>query len=274
MEERILRCPNCGANATNHDNCEYCGSLLVRFAEKGIDLTKTTYLNDDATLLGLTNALKYNLQLQDNANETVVTDIVGLSPAKIKKEFLASILRSGNALFLDGQTMLSNNKKGLCIVFSFHHAISGSRYNDMEAKRLNKFKSLDCFSLFTEHISFYNEGQWKANEYYIDFGEDAEGASRMISKVLCEVYELSLNSSIDCYTNIGNDTIEKCRMEIEKSIKAEVEAKSNEEWWKQFKEQKKYSREKTSQKEATRNAYIVAIFSIIIAILFFLLFDW
>ncbi len=37
MENQVqtIVCPNCGANATNHHNCEYCGSLLVRFASTG-----------------------------------------------------------------------------------------------------------------------------------------------------------------------------------------------------------------------------------------------
>ena len=39
MEANVIKCPNCGASSTNHTNCEYCGSLLVRFVDKGIDLS-------------------------------------------------------------------------------------------------------------------------------------------------------------------------------------------------------------------------------------------
>lgn len=37
-EIKTIVCPNCGANTTNHQNCEYCGSMLVRCYEMmGID---------------------------------------------------------------------------------------------------------------------------------------------------------------------------------------------------------------------------------------------
>ena len=32
-EIKTILCPNCGANTTNHQNCEYCGSMLVRCYE-------------------------------------------------------------------------------------------------------------------------------------------------------------------------------------------------------------------------------------------------
>lgn len=229
MEERTLRCPNCGANATNHDNCEYCGSLLVRFVEKGIDLSKTTYLNDDATFLGLTSALKNNLQLQESTDESVVTDIVGTNTFDKRKEFFACILRNGNARYLDGQSMPTKTHKGLCVSFAFHQATNGARGNYLSRKRLERFKLLDCFPLFTEHISYYDNNEWKANEYFIDFGEDAEGASRLISRILHEVYGLSLDGKIDCYTNAGQN-IDKCRKGIEAEIEAlerRKEAKAN-----------------------------------------------
>ena len=113
MEEKILRCPNCGANASNHDNCEYCGSLLVRFVEKGIDLSQTTYLDDTETFPGLINALKQNLQLQESTNESVVTtDIVG--PVKwndVGRDYIGCVLRNGNITFADGTPVPSKSKK-------------------------------------------------------------------------------------------------------------------------------------------------------------------
>ena len=68
-ELKTFVCPNCGANTTNAQNCEYCGSLLVRFVEKGIDLSHTTYLNNDAVFPGLITQLKYNLKLQEKVSE-------------------------------------------------------------------------------------------------------------------------------------------------------------------------------------------------------------
>ena len=41
MENQLqtIVCPNCGANATNHHNCEYCGSFLVQRAAQGMDVS-------------------------------------------------------------------------------------------------------------------------------------------------------------------------------------------------------------------------------------------
>ena len=76
MELKVLKCPNCGANTTNAQNCEYCGSLLVRFVDKGIDLSKTSYTNDSVTFPGLAAELKRNLKLQkENPNVFVATDL-------------------------------------------------------------------------------------------------------------------------------------------------------------------------------------------------------
>ncbi len=75
MAEQYLKCPNCGANATNHQNCEYCGSLLVRFVEKGIDLSKTTYMTNEGVFPGLAEELHRNLRLQKDNPDVVVTDI-------------------------------------------------------------------------------------------------------------------------------------------------------------------------------------------------------
>ena len=77
MELKSYVCPNCGANTTNTQNCEYCGSLLVRFVEKGIDLSHTSYLNNNAVFPGLVEELKRNLELQsENPKDWVATDLL------------------------------------------------------------------------------------------------------------------------------------------------------------------------------------------------------
>ena len=64
MELKSLVCPHCGANTTNMQNCEYCGSLLVRFVDKGIDISNTSYNNGDNIFPGLLTELRNNLTLQ------------------------------------------------------------------------------------------------------------------------------------------------------------------------------------------------------------------
>ena len=236
MEEKILKCPNCGANASNHNNCEYCGSLLVRFVEKGIDLSQTTYLDATETFPGLINALKQNLQLQESTNESVVTtDIVG--PVKwndVGRDYIGFVLRNGNITFSDGTPVPSKSKKGICIFFNFATYVdSGQEYfNQIQEEIRKRFKSLDCYPLFMEHICHYTfKGEKrKGYEYFIDFGEDAEGAARLLSKIWKEVYEIPLDANVEYYTNASGYNVAKARKAISAEINGENDT-SQIPWW-------------------------------------------
>ena len=74
-EVKALVCPHCGANTTNTQNCEYCGSLLVRFVDKDIDISNTSYLSGKCEYPGLLTELKNNLKLQKEQTHVVCTDI-------------------------------------------------------------------------------------------------------------------------------------------------------------------------------------------------------
>lgn len=224
-DTKQIICPNCGANITNTQNCEYCGSLLVRFVDKGIDMSKTNYLNDTKTYPGLINALKLNLQLQKSTEEPVATDIVG-PVTNNERDFIGSILRSGYISYKDGSPVPSESKNGISIVFSFPLFLGKlekefEQYNvDIEYEH-ERFKTLDCFPIFMEHISFYTDSdgnKMKEYQYFIDFGEDAEGAARLITKVWKEVYKIHFDANIEYYTNAGSDNISKCRNEINQEL--------------------------------------------------------
>ena len=69
-----------------------------------------------------------------------------------------------------------------------------------------------------EHISFNTDNlgyKRKSYEYFIDFGEDAEGAARLISKVWNEVYEIPFDANVEYYTNAGYENVAKTRKFIE-----------------------------------------------------------
>lgn len=224
----MIKCPNCGANTTNALNCEYCGSLLVRFEDKGIDLAHSSYLDDSQTYPGIKNALKLNLAFQkSNSSESVVTDIY----AKVGKDlvYLPTVLRSGYALFRDHTNIPTNTKRGLCVIMGFEYYLDNGntkrvRRNQKEEERHKKLKSLDIFSLFMERISFVKMDGYdgKVYEYFIDFGEDAVGASRLISKIIAEVYGLPWDAQIECCTNVGHDAIEKSREKVDDAFGTEI----------------------------------------------------
>lgn len=218
MELKTYVCPNCGANTTNAQNCEYCGSLLVRFVEKGIDLSHTSYLNNNAVFPGLVEELKRNLKLQsENPKDCVSTDLF--------KDFdnrLETLNIMHSLSWHDGTVSpeFDGSKKGLCIVLAFGTYMdftvdpSFKNYNDEMDAQLTKFRQLDSFPLFTAHNCTCKDGYGYsryAREYAINFGEDAEGAARLVSEILIKVRGWSPTEPYDMFTNVGNNNIYRAR---------------------------------------------------------------
>lgn len=117
----MLTCPNCGAAATNHKNCEYCNSLLVRFVEKGIEIDQSRYGKDAWVFPGLnemleTLSIKYKIfnggdtfliiadeiPLQGDFSISIMKD---LSPQQIKNfkntTFFPLFTDNGDHYFMD-----------------------------------------------------------------------------------------------------------------------------------------------------------------------------
>lgn len=224
-ELKSYTCPNCGANTTNGDNCEYCGSLLVRFVEKGIDLSKTSYLSNTEVFPGLIKELEQNLAMQEQGDKATVTDIYRANGVK-GNECCLSVLRTGKCCWSDDQNiLLSKSNKGLVIVLGFDTYVDTSDLDNVEfnkecERELNLFKQLPSYELFTPHNCFYTN-DWgdkqKAIEYAIDFGEDAEGAARLISEILIKVYEVPLDENLEFYTNYGGNKVDESRRMMDES---------------------------------------------------------
>ena len=221
MEHKSLVCPHCGANTTNLKNCEYCGSLFVRFVDQGIDISDTSYLSEGCKFPELENHLRRNLQMQlGNPEESVVTDIFWKTTWKnnAMSESI-SVLRSGYAGWHDDtQIRLGNLDAGLIIVLSFDNYVNEwtearKRFNQDENERLAKFKQLRSFPLFDSHSTTTGFDSKTTREYAIDFGKDAEGAAKLISEILTEVYDLKPTDNYDIFTNVGVENTEKARNE-------------------------------------------------------------
>lgn len=218
MQEQLLKCPNCGANVTNHRNCEYCGSLLVRFVEKGIDLTQTTYTSDVEVFPQLKQHLQKTLWAQ-NTSTPCATDIFREKGKREEAEdgYVLSVLPPNENYWGDGQLMIvSEGDKGLCITLSFKNYMNEEaeirkQYNELSNARLKRFEQLACFPLFTSHIwdydcnspyakFLYRDLDMTAQEFAIDFGKDIEGAARLISEIMQKVFLIPLTEKIDIST--------------------------------------------------------------------------
>ena len=217
-EIKTYTCPNCGAQITNTRNCEYCGSLLVRFAVHGIDVTKTEYMKDDYVFPGLKEELEKNLKLRkEHPGMTVATDI--LKKFSDGNMLGISILNCNKAVWQDDTLRdLESSESRLRIGLDFCKYKDSSAYkefNDRQDSELSKFKKLDSFPLFTSH---YNQNfkdsagvEKYGYEYAIDFGKDAEGAARLVSEILTKVNGVSVEENVDIFTNVGIDNIDTAR---------------------------------------------------------------
>lgn len=201
-----ITCPNCGAPATNHKNCEFCGSLFVRFADKQVDLSQTIYLKNDYVYLGLEEELSKNIKLQEN--EPTLTNII------IRNEVgntLTTIRIIPSNSYIDNQHnyCFSNSTVGMAVSFTFDFY---EDFNNEEVKKLHdRFTGLKSVMLFERKTSrlaskaidsdillvsnYYNQ-----IEYSIDFGKDVEGASRLLSEIIHEVYSIPYNAKLEFET--------------------------------------------------------------------------
>lgn len=214
-EMKALVCPHCGANTTNTQNCEYCGSLLVRFVDKGIDISNTSYISGKCEYPGLLTELKNNLKLQKEQTHFVCTDIYW--PAYDGGRASLCIGRSGLFNWADGSPIrLGDKSGGLIVVFGFD-SYTDSAFSDFNRKmdnELQKFKALKSFPLFTSHTCSFTDQDGESRfgrEYAIDFGKDAEGAASLISEVMSQVYGLQPTGNIDIFTNAGVDKVKQAR---------------------------------------------------------------
>ncbi|MBV4206204.1 zinc ribbon domain-containing protein [Bacteroides salyersiae] len=206
-------CPNCGANITNTMNCEYCGSLLIRLDNKGID--KSLYMDNRLVFSGLIEELKTCLNLQKSNTSLhknfilTVTDNDDKILARITSPYYTRDMLNRHFPCFDDE----NKTSGLAICFNFtiDHDESEVENRIKVEEKHNRFRGLDIFDLFTtyrseETVPLVDENDNKIRDcnvimydYIIDFGNDAEGAARLISRVLQVVNEIPLNANLKYY---------------------------------------------------------------------------
>ena len=209
MNTEVIKCPSCGASPQNHINCEYCGSLFVRYEEIGLSTDNILKPNGNFggfAFDGLEKALEENLSLQKEES-FIVTDIrfeLEIPDKKeksffkglfgIKEEKPAPILQIIQSSAVKGY--FSKNAPsfpGVAIHIPFVRDGTGEHYNDDIP--LSRFEQMEESKLFT--ISIEDHGK----DYVVDFGNDATGAAYLISKILVEFFGFSSTSSLNAFTS-------------------------------------------------------------------------
>lgn len=169
-------CPNCGANTTNHHNCEYCGSLLVRYTSENKTVDKDVFGKGIKVIPGLKEELKKNLAYQKirKDDEVVVTTVTD------SDDLVFQILETAHCSF---GTVAENPfggqyDRGVTLRIPFETRDEDSDYAEIQKARLAHFKQQDYYFLFKQ------QNLPTGVYYYIDFGEDIDNASKLISSIM------------------------------------------------------------------------------------------
>ena len=191
--QKVLNCPNCGAATSNLKNCEYCGSLFVRFVDKNIEINSALYGKDAFVFPELLEALKKNFEMQENSQGThfICTD------ADIKELNLGVQFISSNLLPLPDGT--------LAYPVASYPSIAVVFYFIKQTADLQMFKEMDIFPLFTDiSDETLPDGHYNI-QYSIDFGADYFGAAQLFTRIAFQVYGANEASKCVCETWDGDE---------------------------------------------------------------------
>jgi hypothetical protein len=202
---KTASCPSCGASATNHQNCEFCGSLFVRAAH-------LNYSVDDFSLKNVENNSYPGLKEEFDLNLLLRTlyrcDYFHTEIYQSRLEWLnlttdtgVGILRVHN---LSGQ--------GTILKDSLSIEIEEFSLNPVQIESLKRLKE---YVFFEYHHDPSGNGFW-----LINFGADTTGAAYFVSTLLKEVYKVDANASVYSVTiaeNLFSDNEEENRWWVEKA---------------------------------------------------------
>lgn len=196
MELRTITCPNCGATTTNHHNCEYCGSLLVRLISKELTIEDDIFGEHAYIIPGLEKALEENLYLQEalTPDQTIVTTIEDSN----NPDDAFQILPALDVSLGTNRTSPFQNSEIPSIALRLSFLINSINEEQAHIARdaYQNFKELSISQLFVEQ-------QWQYGiDYYINFGKDILNAAHICSKLAESIAFWDEDSSIICYSNI------------------------------------------------------------------------
>ena len=140
-------CPNCGANTTNLYNCEYCGSILVRYVAAGKEVDNQTFGKEVHIISGLAEALGKNLSLQKikNENDVVLTEII--TPDQTVMQVIDT--PNCNIGILTANPFGEGHEGEIALRIPFETMSEDNGFAEGEKLRLSWFKQQDYYFMFT-----------------------------------------------------------------------------------------------------------------------------
>jgi hypothetical protein len=182
---KTILCPSCGAAATNLKNCEFCGSLFVRYDDH--NLNPSSLFDENSEFIGfmfpgLENELRYNLSLQTDTS-FIVTNVC------YKEEVLLQIVQTTEFENMLGEGSISF--PGVAI----HIPFTSTREDEY-----NRFMGMEESKLF--HTSY--DSTIECHDFVLDFGDDSIGAAYLSSLYLIKQEGLNKTSMLKYDTSDFN----------------------------------------------------------------------
>jgi hypothetical protein len=186
---KTVQCPSCGASATNFQNCEFCGSLFVRSNSVGYNPEN---IQNIFYFQSIADALELNLKYQENTKLIASGDFTQTDIYLDKYSFLNNneyLLQCPDSVFI--ANIFNHTPKRPSIAVDFAPEL----FSQDEFDRLRRIDEIKLFSSY--------KSQNGENGYVMDFGNDAIGAAKIISKVLIEVKGIGQGTPLFCITLPG-----------------------------------------------------------------------
>lgn len=234
METNIstIVCPNCGANPQNHNNCEYCGSLLVRFVDKKIPIVEEKYGKKANTFDGLKDALNKNLEEQARTSgQNHIHTLIKAWPIPVPLDVtnpksqneLVEYKLSDNTPVYVRPKYTETDEQSLVICVRFYETTKPITGGDVQVKAHNRFKQLDIYPLFVLQVDNFEylggKIAGKVYQYYLNFGRDIDGAASIITQYFSHI---SNTTSVDrlkisyTQTSLSEEEYEKKKQALNK----------------------------------------------------------
>lgn len=182
-----VQCPSCGAAATNLKNCEFCGSLFVRYIDHKLDIEiiKDNSKINNEIFPGLEDFLEDTVLRQkefvSKYGEYISGEFVATTIGKTADDYAILIGNVGTNTDFSGKRWIQN---GLGVFLQF------SSDDEFDGKSglfyLEKFKKIEEFKLFSD-VSQNQSCQC----FWIDYGYDIKGAAYISTKIAREVFGIT-----------------------------------------------------------------------------------
>lgn len=183
MDIKAIVCPNCGASAMNHHNCEYCGSFLVQRAKDGVDVSDFMKTSEKFV------------------NESILQEVkkfVGLVQTYPNTYFSLSLdIKDQTVISIDSNYNLKDayddlEVPGICI-----NLLPTEYEGILDEKSTERFKNSSLYNVFKKVSCFADDTRvpseipWDESQYYVDFGFDYKGAALVICQLLEEIVNIN-----------------------------------------------------------------------------------